>query len=595
MTKNYWRLGSTLLLNSNQNGHQLEALSLNRRSSLIEGALGIDYDVWKKRTCCHKFSNEVLEKNFWIFYMESHMRNIQMVFTAFCIIPLILGTAMDYGVRKDSMSVFKDLLYVRVPLFLITIVFLIFFSIGICEKENLIGGSIPISNSPLELTIEHHSSFDSGLKSANFSWYSQVGALAVKYSFWSVFILCCLGSVCLFLVKIISGESWHKKFIIWFTMIHIFCGLGNMASSFLCWTNTLLFWVIDMAITNSEGGGTFRNSAWVTSVCLTLTVFGGFLEFSHRKLFYKQSQLEWEIFKNHALLLNLVPHRVACQLIQGHREAVRYEYQEPNWGASVLFCQICDFEELSNRLSAFALVNYLNKVFTAIDELAARNNVYKVETVKEVYMAATGLPQPDPDHMNQIAHFALDIKECLIDQPESLAVNDCPKNWSKQHLTKIPEQLSSNDLQKDKHPTLMIGINCGTVVAGVIGNLCPRYRLFGDTVNIAARMETNSEKGKIQITKQFKERINQTFQTEDRGLIEIKGKDRMHTYFLVGRKDYPDNISDQRDDSYMISLRDVTSRKSVLLTLLDFRSDEGSWLSDNMQLYNSSKSELNPA
>merc|ERR1719285_959769 len=156
-------------------------------------------------------------------------------------------------------------------------------------------------------------------------------------------------------------------------------------------------------------------------------------------------------------------------------------------------------------------------VFTYMDRLSTKNEVYKVETVKEVYMAACGLPQPNRDHTNQIAHFALDIKEYLIDRPEKLAVNDKP------------------DMES---PTLKMGINCGTVIAGVIGKLCPRYRLFGDTVNVAARMETNSEKGKIQITKEFNTRINlDVFITVDRGLIEIKGKSSMYTYFLTGRRE----------------------------------------------------------
>jgi len=223
-----------------------------------------------------------------------------------------------------------------------------------------------------------------------------------------------------------------------------------------------------------------------------------------------------EQYWNDLMLINVMPPRVALQLKRGEREAVTYEYKQPNWGASVLFCQICDFEELSNELSASALVNYLNKVFTNIDILCTRSKVYKVETVKEVYMAACGLPQPDANHMNQIAHFALDLKEVLIKNPKTLAIDDKP------------------DM---KSPTLKIGINCGTVIAGVIGKLCPRYRLFGDTVNVAARMETNSVKGKIQITEKFNSRIDQNaFITVKRGLVDIKGKNSMITYFLEGRK-----------------------------------------------------------
>merc|ERR1719285_1201608 len=179
-------------------------------------------------------------------------------------------------------------------------------------------------------------------------------------------------------------------------------------------------------------------------------------------------------------------------------------------------------------------------VFTYMDRLSTKNEVYKVETVKEVYMAACGLPQPYADHMNQIAHFALDIKEYLIDVPERLAVDDKPDS---------------------KSATLKIGIHCGTVIAGVIGKLCPRYRLFGDTVNVAARMETNSEKGKIQITESFKKQIDsQVFNTVDRGFIKIKGKDAMRTYYLTGRNRNPNSgdslkkLSDTVSDDKGISI-----------------------------------------
>jgi len=272
-----------------------------------------------------------------------------------------------------------------------------------------------------------------------------------------------------------------------------------------------MFCIINFLLVESP----YKTCGYVVGVSVILTVMGEFLEFSYRKLFYKRRELELEQFKNDLMLTAVVPPRIAIQLKKGEREAVSYTYEKPTWGASVLFCQICDFEQLSNDLPAAALVNYLNKVFTWIDRLSTKNKVYKVETVKEVYMAACGLPEPNCDHMNQIAHFALDIKDFLIDKPERLAVNRNPNS---------------------KSSTLKIGIHCGTVIAGVIGKLCPRYRLFGDTVNVAARMETNSEKGMIQISERFRTKINgSVFQTVDRGFINIKGKDTMHTYFLTGR------------------------------------------------------------
>jgi len=342
-------------------------------------------------------------------------------------------------------------------------------------------------------------------------WYKKVGVFTVDYTSQCVFVVSFVSCVISILISYMGNEPNHKPYIILFIVMHIFLGLGNNFCSFLCWITTLMFCIINFLLVESP----YKTCAYVVGVSCVLTVMGEFLEFSYRKLFYKRRELELEQFKNDIMLTTVVPPRIALQLKRGEREAVSYIYEKPNWGASVLFCQICDFEQLSNDLSAAALVNYLNKVFTYMDRLSTKNKVYKVETVKEVYMAACGLPQPHADHMNQIAHFALDIKEYLIEVPERLAIDD---------------------KSETKSATLKIGIHCGTVIAGVIGKLCPRYRLFGDTVNVAARMETNSEKGKIQISETFKKRIDgSVFQTVDRGYIKIKGKDSMHTYFLTGR------------------------------------------------------------
>jgi len=487
----------------------------------------IDYDIWKKRAWGHKFKKENLERHFWAFYMETHRTTIRIVFLTMLICPLG-WMIVDYCQIKDedeNMNVFYNLLSLKLAWASISLVFLLFFHIGVTEMENISAGD-QIMNENLErkktafqTENEDVNEVDERQISENSrSWYSQLGVTIVTYSFWSVFTICFLISCFAIASSVVGKKPSHKPYIIWFILIHIFCGLGNKASSFLCWITTIMFCIMNILVyymKEATNDKPYKSCTYVISVAIILTVMGEFLEFSYRKMFYKRSELDMEQFKNGLMLTSVVPPRIAYQLQRGEREAVSYLYEEPNWGASVLFCQICDFEDLSNELPASALVNYLNKVFTKIDELSSRHEVYKVETVKEVYMAAAGLPKPNPDHMNQIAHFALDIKDALIDRPRNLIIDD----------------------RKDMEPsTLKIGINCGTVIAGVIGKLCPRYRLFGDTVNVAARMETNSEKGKIQITKKFKERVDEKiFETEDRGVIQIKGKDDMHTYFLTGR------------------------------------------------------------
>jgi len=499
---------------------------------LTDKDLDIDYENWKKRTCCHQFSNENLEKHFWEFYMNNHTMTIRVVLLTIFIFAIMGWMVVDYvELHEESLHVFWYLFYLRLLWSLIIVVFLVFFQIGIRGKEDpkdvyqqmnvcSTSNSGSFLHNPVHYewkeTEEVVDGVDKTLVAKDRpSWWSQMGDLTVKYSFRSVFTVCFLISLISILISSIGKRPSHKPYIMWFILIHIFCGLGNKASSFLCWMTTIMFIIVNLSL-DLPDDKPFKRCTYMVCISIILSVMGEFLEFSYRKLFYKRGELELEQYNNDVMLTNVVPPRVAYQLQRGEREAVSYDYKEPNWGASVLFCQICDFEELSNELPASALVNYLNKVFTKIDRLSSRNNVYKVETVKEVYMAAAGLPQPDADHMNQISHFALDIKECLIDNPKSLTIDSHPEM---------------------EPPTLKIGINCGTVIAGVIGNLCPRYRLFGDTVNVAARMETNSLRGKIQITKEFNKRINpDIFITKERGTIEIKGKSKMFTFFLINRK-----------------------------------------------------------
>jgi len=532
-------------------------------AKLTGADLDIDYERWKKRKCCHQFSKKNLEKNFWIFYEHNHSWTIQVVFTVVCV-SSFGGMVVDYFMHDNSKPKYRNLLYLRLLMSAIILVFLTFFYVGVQSANS------NFSHSDNQLTFSNFFSIDWTKRSdislteltrgpssrSCLSWYSRLGAGIVRHSFWCVFTICFCVSVLMILISIVGDEPSHKPYILWFFMIHIFCGLGSNASSVICWAIAVTFCIFNYFIGHEYP---IRKSIYVVSASICFSLLGEFLEFSYRKLFFKRISLEYENFKNNLMLINVLPRRVAFQLKQGKREAVSYEWEEPNWGASVLFCQICDFEKLSNELPPTGLVAYLNKVFTYIDLISNQNKVYKVETVKEVYMAASGLPRPDPGHINQIAHFALDIKKTLV--AGILAIEGRP------------------DLEP---PALRIGINCGTVIAGVIGKLCPRYRLFGDTVNVAARMETNSEKGKIQITEKFNSRIDhKIFITESRGLISIKGKDPMSTYFLIGRsKDGPANLSTISDDYTTIRSRrttgstDNTQRLSLMLqhrpTIFDF-------------------------
>ncbi|WP_160148354.1 adenylate/guanylate cyclase domain-containing protein [[Leptolyngbya] sp. PCC 7376] len=203
------------------------------------------------------------------------------------------------------------------------------------------------------------------------------------------------------------------------------------------------------------------------------------------------------------LLLNILPESIATQLRQSGRTIAR-QFS----AVTVLFADIVGFTEFSANLSPIEVVKILNQIFSGFDELTEKYKLEKIKTIGDSYMVVGGLPEPRPDHAAAIANMALDMQQTLTDLNEKTG-----------HSFK-----------------LRIGINSGAVVAGVIGQKKFIYDLWGDTVNIASRMESHGVPDQIQCSLATYERLPQdNYQWEERGSIRVKGKGEMQTYFLVGR------------------------------------------------------------
>lgn len=213
-------------------------------------------------------------------------------------------------------------------------------------------------------------------------------------------------------------------------------------------------------------------------------------------LHYQQEQTE-------NLLLNILPKPIAEQL-KLEPSTIADSFEE----VSVLFADLVGFTEFSNRRSAKELVEVLNVIFSGFDQLAQKHDLEKIKTIGDAYMVVAGLPMPRPDHASAIAHMALDMQQSLI-----------------QVNAETGESFS-----------MRIGINSGSVVAGVIGLKKFSYDLWGDTVNTASRMESLGIPGTIQVTAQTYERLRDQFIFEERGIIPVKGKGEMTTYLLKGIK-----------------------------------------------------------
>ncbi|XP_071805375.1 uncharacterized protein [Asterias amurensis] len=226
------------------------------------------------------------------------------------------------------------------------------------------------------------------------------------------------------------------------------------------------------------------------------------------RLSHKTIELNVEKKRSDSLLYRMLPKQVAKQLKTGDDvSAESYEL------VSILFSDIVGFTEMSARSAPMQVVNFLNFLYQLFDERIETHDVYKVETIGDAYMVASGLPLRNGNrHAGEVASLALD----LVDK-----IKDCT----------IPHMPTEKIF-------IRIGLHSGPCVAGVVGSKMPRYCLFGDTVNTASRMETHSEPMKIHVSGECHKILVSLggYTLQSRGMMDIKGKGMMYTYWLMNYK-----------------------------------------------------------
>lgn len=201
-----------------------------------------------------------------------------------------------------------------------------------------------------------------------------------------------------------------------------------------------------------------------------------------------------------SLLLNILPGDVAKELKEkGNVQARQFEE------VTVLFTDFANFTSAGERLAPGELVAELDACFKAFDGIIGRHNIEKIKTVGDAYMAVSGLPNANANHAAEVTRAAIEIRDFMLARKQSLG---------------------------DKTFEMRIGINSGTVVAGIVGVKKFAYDIWGDTVNTAARMEQYCEPGKINISLTTYDMIKDKFVCQDRGEIDVKNKGRMNMYFV---------------------------------------------------------------
>ena len=250
--------------------------------------------------------------------------------------------------------------------------------------------------------------------------------------------------------------------------------------------------------------------AWALSLSFVVTTISSCVMvvttvwYSVREIVRAEAAMELEYERSEALLANILPASIAARLKDPARNIIADKYDD----ASVLFADIAGFTERASDMEPDQLILFLDRLYGDFDALVDKHGLEKIKVSGDSYMVVSGVPQPRADHVEALAALALDMAEAAS-------------------LLK--------DSRGDALP-LRIGLASGPVVAGVVGSRRFFYDVWGDAVNVASRMETTDSIGRIQVPEEVYRRLKDDFVLQERGVVQIKGKGVMRTWYLIGRK-----------------------------------------------------------
>ncbi|HEU5093568.1 MAG TPA: adenylate/guanylate cyclase domain-containing protein [Reyranella sp.] len=228
--------------------------------------------------------------------------------------------------------------------------------------------------------------------------------------------------------------------------------------------------------------------------CVIAIVFGLLRYFVGRRNFFQE--------RSEMLLLNILPREIS-EALKAKQSTIAAQYD----AASILFADVVAFTPMAAAMTPLHLVDLLNEVFQCFDTLVEKYDLEKIKTIGDCYMVAAGVPRERADHAHALVALALDMQ------------------------AEVGKRTFGG-----RRLAFRIGINSGPVVAGVIGRKKFIYDLWGETVNMASRMESHGESGVIQITRSTFDLVENTFDCEPRGLVDVKGAGRVETWRVRGRK-----------------------------------------------------------
>lgn len=246
---------------------------------------------------------------------------------------------------------------------------------------------------------------------------------------------------------------------------------------------------------------------FITSVVSACVMAVATVWYALREIERAEQAMEQEYDRSESLLANILPASIATRLKNPATTIIADKYDD----ASVLFADIAGYTERASQSTPADLVDFLNRLYTEFDRLVDRHGLEKVKTSGDCYIVVSGVPEPRPDHLEALACLALNMSDAIAGLRDQVG-------------QAVP---------------VRIGIGVGPVVAGVVGTRRFFYDVWGDAVNVAARMESTGVQGRIQVPQAVYERLEETFVFEPRGNVEIKGKGVMPTWFLLAEREAP--------------------------------------------------------
>jgi adenylate cyclase len=334
-------------------------------------------------------------------------------------------------------------------------------------------------------------------------WLQRFGELVAPLTFLgaayvSVFASC---------LDIGTGAGGQFFFLVGACIVVLLLGIEHIVlASVLAAVAAGLIIAIEFLVPRNTG----LQPAWVQSTGFVVTAISSVVMvvvtvwFALRDTARAEAVMESEYQRSEALLANMLPGSIAERLKSADGNIIADKYDE----ASVLFADIVGFTERASSTAPTDLVQFLDRLYGAFDELVDKHGLEKIKVSGDCYMVVSGVPRARPDHAFALADFALAMAKVAA------ALND-------PHGQAVP---------------LRMGMACGPVVAGVVGSRRFFYDVWGDAVNVASRMESTDSVGRIQVPEGMYERLKYEFVLQERGQIQVKGKGVMRTWYLIGRK-----------------------------------------------------------